>query len=493
MLYLLPLSPFIHVAFLVFTAHAGTPPRYPFDKPGFGAPRCDNSLPNPPKENPVLKKAALEKVESTGGNSAGRSEGQLPVPYLPPNSLRRVILAPIVASPDPAKEGVLPASLFQYWEQPILYHVFGSATTTNLLITRDPTTIDKVNSLVSDVLNTCCQFGFDGAAFGKFSETEGDYLEVHVQFSPTPPPSSGSLAIEGQNGGRRGALGFPFLSRVGNRPSPPRAWSSALERIRPGRMVLSPSREDLLKNLNSTTPSPAGSGELYAVPEGAPATQSPASEGPYAFQPSSSRRLSTGDIETGDAGIPETGSSNPWHLTNPRGNRQLENAEAAAASRRVSVSDIETGDAGILETGPSNPRGTRQSENAEAAAAMQSIMETRLFQTGGTQFSAYVQPEEQVLLRQCRDAMVELNMRGQTQQEATTNEIELRETWCRNCCPGLSNFLNNHQGATGCCIMSMVFVSTVFTVLNYIHSVSTNSTSPAFPPPAPLGMLPGSG
>ena len=462
MLYRLQLSPFINIALLVFTAHAGTPPRYPFDRPSFGHPLCDNSLPNPPRENPVLKKAALDKIESTGGNSAGRAEPQLPTPYLPPNSLKRTILSPIIASPEPGKDGVLPTSLFQHWEQPILYHIFASASTANLIVTRDPTTIDKINSLVSDVLNTCCQFGFDGAAFGRFSETEGDYVEVHVQFSPTPPISSSApLAIEGGNGGRRGPLGLPFLSRVGSRPSPPRAWSSVLERVRPGRMVLSPSREDLLQAAinNSTTSSPAGSGELSSVPEGLPARlpTSPnlsnlSPEGPFAFQPVTSRRFSTSDIETG--------------LVEP-----------------------DPSEAGPSNTGPSNNGPPNSRESAEAAAAMRSIMQTEMLQTAATQFSL-IAPEEQVLLRQCRDAMVELNMRGQTQQE-TSNEIEIRETWCKNCCPSISGFLNNHQGATGCCIMSMVFISTVVTVLNYIHALNANSTSSGFSPPMPPAMPPG--
>ena len=447
MLYPLQLSPFINVVFLVFTARAGTPSRYPFDKPSFGTPLCDISLPNPPKENLVLKKAALEKVESTGGGSAGRVEGQIPLPYLPPNALKATVLSPIVASPEPGKDGVLPTSLFEYWEQPILYHVFASAVTTNLIITRDPTTIDKVNSLVSDVLNTCCQFGFDGAAFGRFSETEGDYLEVYIQFSPTPPLSRSSpLGIE--NGGRRGAMGLPFFSRMSYRASPPRAWSSALERMTGGRMVLSSSREDLLQGVNSTTPSPAASGELTAVPEELPPVRNITREGPFAFRPSSSRRVSISDIE---AALPEDPS----------------------------------------EAGPSNPTaGRRQSESAEAAAAMNSIMQTNFLQTAATQFSLAA-PEEQVLLRQCRDAMVELNMRGQTQPAAPqSNEIELRETWCKNCCPGVSNFLNNHQGATGCCIMSMVAVSTLFTILNYWHAVTTPSTSEGYPPPIPPPVPP---
>ena len=452
MLYPLQLSPFINVVLLVFTAHAGTPPRYPFDKPSFGAPLCDNSLPNPPKENAVLKKAALDKIESTRGNSAGRSVTQVPVPCLPPNALRSVVLSPIVASPDPAKDGVLPTRLFEYWEQPILYHVFAANDVANLIITRDPTTIDKINSLVSDILNTCCQFGFAGSAFARFSETKGDYLEVHVQFSPTPPVSTSSpLAIDGQNEGRRGAMGLPFFSgRLGNRPSPPRAWSSALERMRGGRMVLSPSREDLLATINSTGSSPAGSGELYAVPEGFPAAQNVPSEGPFAFQQGSSRRFSTSDIETGPI--------DPGPSTDP---------------------------------GPSNPSQGQQTENAEAAAAMNSIMQTQLLQTAATQFSSFMAPEEQVLLRQCRDAMVEINMRGQTDQAPTITGVELRETWCRSCCPSLSNFLNNHQGATGCCIMSMVAISTVFTVLNYIHAIRVNSSSPDVPPPIP--PAPGSG
>ena len=354
------LSLCISFIFLTCANCAGTPPRYPFDKPAFGEARCDNSLPNPPAEDPRIKAAAKEKLESTGGGSGGRPQPSIPI--IPIDALESADLAAIVSSPDPTPDGVIPTSLFQYYEKPFLYQVYASEVTSRLVSTKDPTTIEKINDLASDVLRTCCQFGYSGTRFGKFSDTEGDYVEVYVSYWRTLPAGSTPLAVEGPFGVAR----TPSSYRNGQ-----------------GRMVQSPSQENLLQGFPSGLTSPSGSTELCAVPEDSP---------------SGSGRVRN----------PAEGSNAP---------NQPSQGQAPTANQ------------------PSCPSDAPQS----------------------------CPPELQLLLRQCRDGIMQMNERLSTPENTDSTRVELRETWCKECC----GLVNDHQGATGCCIMSMVAISTLFTVLNF--------------------------
>ena len=394
---------FTSLTLLLYTAYAGTPPLYPFDKPVFGHARCDNSLPKAPKENTHIKTAAGEKLESLGGGSGGRRT-RPDAPIVPANALEQGTLAVILPSNDPGTDGVLPTSIFQYWENPFQYQVYASEVTSGLVNSRDPSTMETINDLAYDVLRTCCQFGYSGTMFARFSETQGDYIEVYVSYWRARPSSSTPLAIEGPPG----VPNWRETPRVARRPSPPPSRGSF--RTSQGGMVKSPSREQLLQEFNSGIQSPSGSGDLYPLPEDSP---SPLSQGMYPME---------------DPNAPEG--------TTPPGP-----------------------EASILET---NPEGAEDGAHSDVSRAATNAATATI-----NQFNSLQAPELQLLVRQCRDAVVAMNDRGQNAENAQTINLDLRETWCQNCCQPLFNFANDHQGITGCCILSLVGISTTFTVLNF--------------------------
>ena len=177
------LYPFIGLTSLIYTSLAGTPARYPFDRPVFGGAQCDNSLPNPPKLNRSLREEAERKLSETGLNGKPRTADSLLQLHL----FKETNIGPVVASADPKPDGVLPVRLFQYWDRPFLYQVYASGPTSQTVDKDDPAMGKLVNNLAFDIMNTCCKFGYSGTMFGRNSDNHGDYIEVYILYSEHRP------------------------------------------------------------------------------------------------------------------------------------------------------------------------------------------------------------------------------------------------------------------------------------------------------------------
>ena len=173
---------FAGLGLLLSTAWASIPTSYPFDKPTFGTAKCDDSLPNKPPENPQLREDARKKLAAMGSANPQRIS-----PLLTLNLFRAIPIDNTAPSSGRPTNAESPTMLFQYWESPLLYEVYASKRTANLVDKGGASIKTKIATAVYDVLSTCCQYGNAGVQFVQTSEDPHGYIEVYVLHSPNRP------------------------------------------------------------------------------------------------------------------------------------------------------------------------------------------------------------------------------------------------------------------------------------------------------------------
>ena len=173
---------FICLGLLLSGSLASIPASYPFDKPTFGSTRCDDSLPDKPPLNPQLREDARNKLAQMGSVNPNRIS-----PLLALNLFRAINIDGTTPSSGRPANGESPTMLFQYWEPPLLYQVYASQRTTNLVDKGGDSIKTMIATAVYDVLSTCCQYGNAGVQFVQTSDDRHAYIEVTVSHSPNQP------------------------------------------------------------------------------------------------------------------------------------------------------------------------------------------------------------------------------------------------------------------------------------------------------------------
>ena len=380
--------PFISLTSLICSSLAGTPPKYPFDKPTFGEVRCDNSLQYPPAENRRLKEAAERKLDEKGPDGRPKPANS----RLQLSLFKDVNIGIVASSPDPSAMGVLPGALFQYWERPLLYQVYTSDQSERLFH-GDITSLGKrVSNLASDVLNTCCRAGYAGTTFAPLSHNHGDYIEVYVLYSPNRP--------------------------TGNPLAPSSRQSQDF-----GDQPLSPQTGRLSQQDRSSR------------------------EGRFSF--SRDGRLSR-DGRFSREGQPQSLALSLYRtsLTQPESIMETpEHVTIDIPDEALPPSDE--------DRVPASVRGSRAGSTARVPVS-----------GGSTAVTSLHNEDIRQLLRECRDAMVEINVRGQAaEREAVKNAVrEYSANKCIRGCQKFKDWSHNVQGMVGVCICCVVTIGAPFSI-----------------------------